>query len=225
MWSYYTKKINMEKNINTIKNKFTETYVNNKWKHGTGESKSGEGSSLYWTENYRNELIEIINKYSIKKILDCSCGDWNWMKLLSDKLVDYTGVDIVEDLIKTNNEKYGNDNVKFICSDMLSFLENTNETYDLIICRHTFEHLPSEYGLNSMLLIKNKCKYFLFSSQDIIKNNEINFDGYVSRNLNLTIEPYNTLLGQPIYRFLDSPLNIDKKVVYNDVYGNLYKSK
>lgn len=214
----------MENNINTIKDKFTETYSNHKWKHGTGESKSGEGSSLYWTENYRDELTKIIDKYSIKKILDCSCGDWNWMKLLSDKLIDYTGVDIVEELIKSNNEKYSTNNIKFICSDMYSFLANNKEEYDLIICRHTFEHLPTEYGLNTMKLIKDKTKYFLFSSQDTIKNNEISFDGYASRNLNLILEPYSNLLGEPIYRFIDSPLNVDKNVVYNNVFGNLYKS-
>lgn len=211
-------------NIEIIKNKFTDTYKNHKWKHSDGESKSGEGSSLYWTQNYRNELTFIIEKYSIKKILDCSCGDWNWMKELSDNLIDYTGIDIVDDLIKTNIIKYGNNKIKFICSDMYSFLNNSNEEYDLIICRHTFEHLPTKYGLNSMNLIKEKTKYCLFSSQDVDKNNEINFDGYVSRNLNLTLEPYVSLLGCSIYKFIDSPIN-DDRLVYDNVFANLYNFK
>lgn len=211
-------------NIELLKNKFTETYLQHKWRHNDGESKSGEGSSLYWTENYRIELTTLIKKFSIKTILDCSCGDWNWTQELSSELIDYTGVDIVEDLINLNNLKYGNDKIKFVCSDMYSFLLNTKNKYDLIICRHTFEHLPTEYGLKTMALIKDKSKYCLLSSQDVNENNEINFDGYTSRNLNLTIEPYFSLLKKPIYKFVDSPMN-NNGLMYNNVFGNFYKFK
>lgn len=223
MWSHVNKKIIMN-NIKILKDKFTETYKKHKWHHGNGESKSGEGSSLYWTQNYRNELTKIIDEYSINKILDCSCGDWNWMKKLSNKLVDYTGIDIVEDLINRNIENYSNNSIKFLCKDMLSFLIETSDEYDLIICRHTFEHLPTEYGLETMKIIKQKTKYCLFSSQDINQNLDINFDGHSSRNLNLNFEPYISLLGKPIYKFVDSPIHNDV-LTYDNVFANLYKFK
>lgn len=211
--------------INRIKKKFTETYDNFKWKYGNGESRSGEGSSLYWTENYRTELSKILDDYKISKILDCSCGDWNWMKDLSHKLIDYTGVDIVDSLIKKNNEIYSSDKIKFVCNDMLNFLENTKESYDLVICRHTFEHLPDEYVINTLNTIVKKTKFCLFSSQDVIQNVDINFDGYRSRNINLRLNPYKELLGDPIYFFNDSPIGETNNLEYQKVFGFLYKIK
>lgn len=211
-------------NVDILKNKFTETYVNYKWKVGDGESKSGEGSSLYFTENYREELLSIIEKYSIKKILDCSCGDWNWMSKISDNLIDYTGIDIVDELVKTNNEKFGSENVRFISKDMNSFLDETNENYDLIICRHTLEHLPTDYNLKMINLSREKTKYFLISSQDSNDNSEINFDGCAYRRMNLLLEPYVSVLGEPIYKFIDSPKN-NEGLIHKDAHAHLYSFK
>ena len=56
-------------------------------------------------------------------MLDTSCGDWNWMKIIQNELCDYTGIDVVEQLIKkTNNENYSSNKIKFINSDFLSFI-------------------------------------------------------------------------------------------------------
>ena len=63
------------RDINNIKEKFSETYNNFKWWGGTfvkGESRSGEGSSLFYSETYRKELPELIAQFGLIKILDCS---------------------------------------------------------------------------------------------------------------------------------------------------------
>ena len=209
-----------------LEQKFTETFRLFKWSHGMNESKSGLGSTVDFTIAYRKELLDIIDKYNIKTVLDCSCGDWNWMRLLADVLPDYTGLDIVRDIVDINNDKYGNDKTRFICSDMLNYFKNTDKTYDLVISRHTFEHLQTEYVLETMSEIKKKTKYFLFSGENnLTVNNDINFDGCTSRNINLALEPYQSLLGDPIYVFFDTPINPDGTPQHTHVLGNLFESK
>lgn len=212
--------------IKKIENSFTDTYLNFKWRHGNNESKSGLGSTIDFTNGYRKNLLNILGEYKIKNILDCSCGDWNWMKTISNNFYDYTGLDIVKDIVEVNNLSFGNDRIRFIHDDMFNYLSNTKEHYDLIISRHTFEHLPTEYVLKTMSEIKNKSNYFLFSGQNnLVENIDINFDGCSSRNINLSLEPYHSILGDPIYVFFDSPINNDGEPVYNHVLGNLFKSK
>jgi 2-polyprenyl-3-methyl-5-hydroxy-6-metoxy-1,4-benzoquinol methylase len=211
--------------IKNLEEQFRDTYINFKWRHGNNESKSGLGSTLDFTSGYRNNLIELIKKYKLNKILDCSCGDWNWMKTISNDLNEYVGLDIVKEIVDTNNHNFSSEKIKFINNDMLTYLENCNEKYDLIISRHTFEHLPTEYVLNVMSQIKNKTKYFLFSGQNnLIQNTDINFDGCSSRNINLELDPYISLLGKPIYSFYDSPINNENNSVYTHVFGHFYSS-
>ena len=88
-----------------MKKEFTDTYVNNKWKMHLGESKSGDGSALINTENYIENLLKIIEDFNIDVMVDCSCGDWNWMKEIKEKLPKYIGIDIVEELIEENKLK------------------------------------------------------------------------------------------------------------------------
>jgi hypothetical protein len=52
-------------NINNMREKFTNTFKNNSWHMGSGESKSGLGSSLDYTVNFRNNLTRIISEYNI----------------------------------------------------------------------------------------------------------------------------------------------------------------
>ena len=57
--------------------RFTWIYKNNYWQ--SNESASGTGSSLKNTENLRKELPALISKFSVQKIFDAPCGDFNWM--------------------------------------------------------------------------------------------------------------------------------------------------
>ena len=207
--------------INEIKNKFTKTYNTDGWYMGDGESKSGLGSSLRYTENFREELISIIKINSIDKVFDCSCGDWNWMKTIKDELPNYVGNDVVEELIDLNNRTFGSDKIKFICGDMLSSLKGYRDNeLDLVICRHTLEHLPTDYSLDVISEIKKKSKYAIITSTNTVKSNlGINMDGVVSRGLNMDLEPYVNVLGEPIYKFYDSI----KPIKEEGCFGYLYK--
>ena len=96
---------------------FTSYYSNNRWDNI--ESLSGPGSTIEYTENIRKEIPELINQFSVQKILDAPCGDYNWFrKVPRNKNVFYIGGDIVEPMIRNNQELYKNDNTTFIKLDV-----------------------------------------------------------------------------------------------------------
>jgi hypothetical protein len=71
---------------------------------------SGPGSipGSIQTKNIIDNLDFFIKKNNIKSILDMPCGDFSWMQDLIKKnnYINYTGYDIVEDIIFYNNKKY-----------------------------------------------------------------------------------------------------------------------
>ena len=189
-----------------MKKEFTDTYVNNKWKMHLGESKSGDGSALINTENYIENLLKIIEDFKIDVMVDCSCGDWNWMKEIKEKLPKYIGIDIVEELIEENKKKYGSNNIEFVCNDMISQLKGyKDKEIDLTICRHTLEHLPIEYSLEALRELRRVSKYSIITSGNGSNNNFVDFtmDGYRGRVVNLDYEPYSIELNSPIIKFPD----------------------
>ena len=48
--------------------------------YGDLESESGPGSSMSFTQVTRDYLQDIIERYSVRSIVDVACGDWNWMR-------------------------------------------------------------------------------------------------------------------------------------------------
>ena len=47
---------------------------------GELESASGPGSSRSFTHVTRDYLQDVIERYSVRSIVDVACGDWNWMR-------------------------------------------------------------------------------------------------------------------------------------------------
>ena len=186
-----------------MKNEFTSTYVNGKWR--SNESKSGKGSELAFTVNYRKYLLKIIKGENIQSMFDTSCGDWNWMKEIKDELPIYVGNDIVEPLIEDNIVKYGSDKVSFTCEDVLTQLKSYGDKeFDLIICRHTLEHLPTKYVINTLNEIRRVSNYGIItsSSGDNIELNR--FDGRSARPVNLNKSPYKEIVGEVYKLFVDT---------------------
>jgi hypothetical protein len=193
--------------MDNLKEKFTNTFIYDKWYMGSGESKSGLGSSLEYTKNFRENLLRIFKYYSIKNCFDCSCGDWNWMKEIKNELPIYVGNDIVTTLIEQNNTNYKSENISFVSNDMISQLTSYDDNhFDLILCRHTLEHLNERYNIDVIQQIKRVSKYAIITSGNNLQlNRDINdVDGVSSRGINLDISPYFELLGKPIEKFYDS---------------------
>ena len=102
----YTYKINKKKifNKNTQKERFELIYKTNFW--SSRESSSGYGSENKNTINIKKTIISMIKDLNIKSILDAPCGDFNWIENVLNEDLQYTGGDIVEELINENIKKY-----------------------------------------------------------------------------------------------------------------------
>ena len=207
--------------LNAMKNVFSNIYENDNWNMGQNESKSGLGSTLNFTENIRKELVRLIQKNNIKSMIDVSCGDWNWIKLIRNNLCDYTGIDIVYSIIENNTKLYANEKTRFYCSDFLTILRTIpTNSVDLILCRHTCEHLPTDYNLEFITECKRITKYLLLTTKKVSltepRNSELTLGGTITyRPINLDLFPYydvlNSYLIEEIY---DGPSSFYDKEIY-----------
>lgn len=122
----------------SLEKSFNEIFKENGWNHH-GLTVSGGGSTLEYTENLRKQLPLLIEDLKIESILDAPCGDFNWMKeILPILSVEYIGGDIVEELVKTNKEKYSNATTKFV---VLDITKDKLPDAELMICRDCLFHL------------------------------------------------------------------------------------
>ena len=152
---------------------------------------SGPGSfpGSLQTKKIIDNLDFFIKKNNIQSMLDMPCGDFSWMKDLIKKnnYINYTGYDIVEDIISYNNKKYSKNNVSFFCKDIIN--EKNFDNFDLVFIRDFFIHIDNASIDILLKNIKSSKVRFLACSNN---NNEFNKDVVLGqhRKVNLTIEPF-----------------------------------
>ncbi|VVE21737.1 class I SAM-dependent methyltransferase [Pandoraea fibrosis] len=182
--------------IESIEDRFTWIYKNNYWR--SGESASGTGSTLKCTENLRKELPGLFRTYSIKKIFDAPCGDFNWMSHLLPVIeVEYIGGDIVRELIDDLNSRYKSKNVSFVGFDLIKEIP---PEADLMICRDCLFHF-SYKDAKAVLenFVESKIAYLLTTTH---KNSGGSF---VNANISTGDFRYIDLFSHP-YNFPANPL-------------------
>ncbi len=175
---------------------FTQYYEKNVWKNG--ESKSGEGSTIKYTENIRKELPVLFNEQGITSVLDAPCGDFNWFKLINRGDMQYIGGDIVKSIVANNERIYRDANTSFIHIDIT---KNELPDVDLWLCRDCLFHFSDE---DIFLVLKNfmasNIEFLLTSTHPESELNE-NIPTGSFRLLNLEKPPFN--LGKPILSIND----------------------
>lgn len=166
---------------------FTEIYKNNAW--GDADSRSGVGSNLIATATVRSEIERLFEDLAVKSILDLPCGDFHWMRHVAlPPDLQYTGADIVADLIKKNAELYGNERIAFRKLDLLA---DPLPAADLILCRDCLVHFSFADAARAILNLKrSRPKYLLITHFTGNRENwDIETGGW--RPLNLMAPPFN----------------------------------
>lgn len=139
---------------------FTEIYQSNQWR--SSESISGTGSENKQTETLIKSLDKLFADLQISSVLDLPCGDFNWMQRVNLSQVNYTGADIVQELIESNRNKFaGIENVNF---RVLNLISDPLPATDLIMVRDCMVHLSFEDIHRAIKNIKSSGSKFLLAT-------------------------------------------------------------
>lgn len=93
--------------------------------------------------------------HEINTILDAPCGDFNWFQMI-DFNGDYVGVDVVEELITNNLNRYRNAHRKFM---PMNIIRDKLPISDLVLCRECLNHLSLQdatNAINNLIISTNK---------------------------------------------------------------------
>ena len=165
--------------------RFAAIYHANMWKNP--ESASGFGSTLAATGPTRERLAELIGRYRPASILDAPCGDFNWMRTLRFA-GDYTGVDIVPELVARNQLQYGGERRRFVCGDIVT---DPLPRADMVLSREALNHLPlADATLALERLAKAATRLLVVTHYPGLSANADQPASFRYRALNLTAAPF-----------------------------------
>ena len=177
--------------LDRMENTFSKIYKSHKW--GGKDSVSGPGSDVHQTRIIINALPALFNTLNISTMLDIPCGDFHWMRSVDLNSIDYTGGDIVKEIIKKNREKYTRNGVRF---QYLNLIKDKLPKVDIVFCRDCLVHFSFA---DIFLALENVCKsqseYFLTTTFTGRKDNHDISTGQW-RPLNLELPPF--MLPKPL---------------------------
>ena len=188
---------------------FTQIYRSNRWRDS--ESVSGPGSNLQQTEKLRHKIPILIRSLEVESVLDIPCGDFHWMSK-TELAVNYTGADIVEELIQKNRDIHGDDRVSFCVLDLVS---SPLPRADLVFCRDCLVHLSYNNIFSAIANIKRSgAKYLVTTTFPAVQSN-YNIVTGDWRPVNLERAPFNfprpeSLINEecPVAGYTDKSLGV-----------------
>jgi hypothetical protein len=177
----------------SVKSVFRKVYL--KRRRQNGETVSGPGSTIEQTKLVVKILSSVVHRYGIRTMLDIPCGDFNWMRHVDLGDASYHGADILDDLIKINEIRFGGDNRTFHAMDLL---KDKLPEVDLIFCRDCLVHFSDKHTYLAIANIKrSRAAYLLTTTFPGGKNSDIITGDW--RMLNLQSSPF--LFPEPLELF------------------------
>ncbi|WP_166653515.1 class I SAM-dependent methyltransferase [Paraburkholderia flava] len=166
---------------------FLKIYREQSWP--SAGSVSGWGSELPNTAQIIRELPGFLRRFFVRSIVDVPCGDFNWMQHVDLTGIDYTGADIVPDLIAANQATYGSANRRFLHLDLLT---DPLPDCDLIFCRDCLFHFSHADVFRAFQTFANsRARYVLtttFTCRTYPRNGDIVTGQWTP--INLEMAPY-----------------------------------
>ncbi|WP_175773485.1 class I SAM-dependent methyltransferase [Paraburkholderia phenazinium] len=159
------------------------------------ESVSGWGSELKNTERVIRELPGLLHRFGIRSMLDVPCGDFNWMRHVDLSGIDYTGADIVPDLVAQNQATYASADRHFMQLDLLT---DPLPERDLILCRDCLFHFSHADVFRALRCFAESSARYLLTTTFVYRTYPRNADIVTGQwtPINLEMAPYD----------LDAPL-------------------
>ncbi|MFY0684680.1 MAG: class I SAM-dependent methyltransferase [Balneola sp.] len=156
------------------KDAMEQIYEMNLWGENDSNYYSGEGSH---DPEIVEPYIDVITSFLISfeqplTVCDLGCGDFNVGKELVEHTKKYVAVDIVEDLIERNKEKFKDEEVEFRC---LNIAVDELPSGDCVLIRQVLQHL-SNAEVGSILNKLSDYKYIIITEHIPIGDFEPNVD-------------------------------------------------
>jgi hypothetical protein len=134
-----------------------------------------------------SQLPLLLQDLHAHTLLDAGCGDFNWMRRVTLTGINYTGVDVVPELIARNRQLYENEQTTFAVVDIT---RDRLPEVDAILCRECFIHL-SLRNIKAALtnFKKTGATYLLCTTHSSVNVNTDCPDGGW-RSLNFRLPPF-----------------------------------
>lgn len=170
-----------------VREKFVAIYRENMF--GSDESRSGAGSTMEQTATLRVALPALLGELGVRSLIDAPCGDFNWMSRTPLDLDRYVGIDIVEELIRANQERYGSPKREFLCRDIIA---DPLPTAEVILCRDCLVHLTFDQASKAIGNFKRSGSTYLLTTIFSERDANVDLKGKdIWRTLNLERAPFN----------------------------------
>ena len=105
-----------------------------------GELYSGGGTAEEYAIPYADAIGRFVENHGIRTVVDLGCGDFSVGKRIASKRLRYVGVDVVEEVVRRNRDRYGAEGVEFVCLDIT---RDELPPGDLCLIRQVLQHLSN----------------------------------------------------------------------------------
>lgn len=132
------------------RNVFYKNYYSEK--SNKGSESLNERVTSNWSKATFNRIKDWLPSDKNSKILDIGCGYGLLLKTFKDAGYKHLiGIDISEEQIEIAKKLYPE--INFYCLNLISYLKDSNEKYDLVTAFDVLEHLDKEEALTTLELI------------------------------------------------------------------------
>lgn len=153
---------------------------------------SSKNSLNFNNKFYIKFLNNIIKDNNISSIMDIGCGNWEIYENIHLENIRYLGIDIDENIINKNLQKYGNENTKFMKKNILDY--NELPKAELFILKDVIQTM-SNYDIKNIIkkIEKLKPKIIIITSTILPYSIKYDFSNENSlfRPINLEHKPFN----------------------------------
>jgi hypothetical protein len=139
--------------------RFQYIFENNVW--GSPDSRSGLGSAEGAAGAVSRALPSLVRRLGVRTLLDIPCGDFGWLSAVRLDIDEYTGADIVPELIRANAERYGGAGRRFLVLDLTS---SPLPEAGLVLCRDCLVHLSFERIFDAVGNLKRSGSRYLLAT-------------------------------------------------------------